>query len=130
MTARIDANTRATVRRRTAATAKAPAIEPLRLKKRAPVEDEDRIALFEIDGEPYTMPAVIDTPRALALEIQMLGIDTERRKALFLIQQLCGMDAYRALMAEGSFTLGDLLALGQILSDHAFGQLEEDGEGN
>jgi hypothetical protein len=124
MTARVNANP--SRRRQTPASVDEPApFEPLRLKKRAPVEEEPRVVLFEVDGEPYTMLAVVDAGRALILEVMLLGVETERRKALILLQQLCGMDAYRALVSDADFTIEQLLTLGQILSDHAFGPLEE-----
>jgi hypothetical protein len=121
MTAQVRATARRAVR---SANGAVTSFEPLRFGKRA--TDEERIVLFEIDGTPYTMPAVVDTGTALTLEIQLLGVETERRKALFLIQQLCGMDAYRALVNDSTFTIGDLLKLGQILAEHAFGSLEEE----
>ncbi|MFE9125009.1 hypothetical protein ACFYOF_06235 [Streptomyces sp. NPDC007148] len=90
------------------------------------VEDEDRVALFSIDGEVYTVPRRV--PQGIALEFLRIGREHgEQVAAVRLLERLLGPEAYSAL--EQCPTLDDqqmqkILDMAQKI---AFGKAEVKG---
>jgi hypothetical protein len=69
------------------------------------IEDEERVPLFSIDGEVYTVPKTV--PQGFALEFVRLGREYgETVAAVRLLERLLGKEAYAAL--EQCPTLDDV----------------------
>jgi hypothetical protein len=98
---------------------------PMSFAKREDAE-VDRIPLFEVDGVEYTVPAVVPTGTALALLLNTQGLSEARRGAV-LIEALAGNAALNALLGQAEMTDADWHKLITIVSEHAFGRLEEPG---
>lgn len=102
------------------------ALAPVQLKSRT--RQVERVALFSVDDTVYTMPAIVELGDALKLLALLRLQSDEHLKTLFLLRNLCGDEAGAALMDDSTMTKGEWSAIGDILREHAFGQLEEEGE--
>lgn len=123
MTAKVNAGAGG---KRAAAGVKGAAFAPLSFAKRDPDAVADRIALFEIDGVEYTVPAVVPTGESLRLLVNTNGLNESMRGA-YLLETLAGHEALNALLGQAEMTDDDWHKLIGRLSRHAFGDLEEPG---
>jgi hypothetical protein len=133
MTARVNAPAaarRGAARRSTAARAAEPTeFEPLRLERRDP--KQDRVQLFAVDDQWYTMPALVPLGEAMKIAALMDMQRNERGKQAVLLREVCGIDALAALYGEASFDGRQWNQLVDIVRTHALGQLEEvEAQGN
>ena len=129
----VNSGTTARPVRRAAGTAKVGggALTGLSFAKRPDPADAPRVTAFEIDGTPYTVPAVVETGAAMLLLLVVKAIDDPIRQGIELIRELAGQDALEALVNQASFTHDDWRKLIDSLWTHAFGPLEEvEGSGN
>jgi hypothetical protein len=117
----------AAARKRAAARPKPAADEEYELVElSSAIEDEERVALFSIDGEVFTVPKVV--PQGISLEFVRLGREYgESVAAVRLLERMLGPEAYTAL--EQCPTLDDkkmqkILDMAQKI---AFGKAEVKG---
>jgi hypothetical protein len=92
----------------------------------AETTEDDRIPLFSIDGQTYTIPARFDPIIALR------ALDMARRRGeeimfSWLLEEALGEEGYQALLGCSSVTPSQLQALMEKVSDQVMGALEEPG---
>lgn len=116
---------------RKAATTRSPqpvsrgALTGLSFTKRVEPEKAERVTVFDIDGTPYTVPAVVETADAMGLLLIVKDIEDPMTQGATLIRNLVGEEGFAALMTEASFSSADWRKLVDSLWEHAFGPLEE-----
>ncbi|MER7814548.1 hypothetical protein [Streptomyces sp. NPDC096153] len=124
-----------TARKRTPAKRAAPSqppegFEPVRLSsKQSEPKAEDRVVLFYVDDEPYTVPKRIGRNHGLRY------LRTARRQgepiaAQELLETLIGEDGYEALMNCDDLEDDQLDQIMNRLRDEALGAVEEEKQGN
>lgn len=85
----------------------------------------ERVPLFSIGDEVYTMLA--DPPLTLALEARNVGYERGDGYAeIFVMREMLGLDAYRALLANRSLKGAQLAAITARVSRRLFGVLERE----
>jgi hypothetical protein len=101
--------------------------EPVRLtsKSDAPA---DRVVLFYVDDEPYTIPKKISRGHGLRF-LQTMRKQGEALAAQELLEVLIGEDGYEALMNCDDLEDDDLDKIMNRLRDEALGAVEEETGG-
>jgi hypothetical protein len=90
--------------------------------------NEDREALFSIDGTTYTIP--VEVPGNLALQaIERTRYESETAVTAWIMEQVLGRDAYRALLDCPHVKPSQLKAITMICREKVMGDLEEEGKG-
>lgn len=121
-----------TTRRRT--TTKAPAVrnipsqqnfEPIRFVTKRPEdrEPEERVVLFSLDDQEFTIPRKFPVSLGLKVIRTMRKRGTEIGMAE-LLEEVIGEDAYEALVNYPDITNDDIARLMQIVNDLALGSLD------
>jgi hypothetical protein len=87
----------------------------------------ERIDVFEIDGETYSMPAEVNGGFALEA-MEVIGTRGEVAAMPWLLEKALGRKGYTALRNCPTLTAADLKAVTRIVQDHVMGQLEELGK--
>jgi hypothetical protein len=127
------ANARTATRTATARRAKpapAPAVEedagyePVRLTSK-PETEKDRVVLFYVDGEPYSIPKKIGRNYGLRY-LQTARKQGEALAAQELLEVLIGEDGYQALMDCDGLEDEALEQIMDQLRDGALGAVEEE----
>lgn len=90
-------------------------------------ENDERIVLFKLDGEEYSIPK---KPRAnMALKyLRLTREHGERRAGAFLLEDLLGTENYEALMNYDDLTQEQLEHVMEIAQMHVLGEIEEAGK--
>lgn len=89
---------------------------------------DERIPLFSIDGQEYTMPAEIGAELALAAIDRLRTMPAEAVEA-WLLEEVVGSKAYRALLGCKGLKRHQLKAVMVAVREHVMGPLEEEGKG-
>ena len=95
----------------------------IKIDTKTPVSDE-RIDVFSIDDETYSMPKEINGQFAMQVLDQIRAEGSEATTA-FILKECIGSKGYRALMDCQTLTTGDLKAVIKIVSDHVLGAVED-----
>jgi hypothetical protein len=126
------ANARTATRKRTAPVKKttAPAdvaegFEPVRLTSKSATE-EDRVVLFYVDDEAYSVPKKIGRNHGLRY-LRTARRQGEAFAAQELLEVLIGEDGYEALMNCDDLGDDDLDRIMDRLRDEALGAVEDEG---
>jgi hypothetical protein len=101
--------------------------EPIRIAADGDVEEEERVPLFYIGDEPYTIPKTI--PKGVALQYlrHAANVGHELATAPLLIRVL-GEKAYMALEESRALTGEQLEAIVDIIVKQALGEQEKGGK--
>lgn len=90
-----------------------------------PEQEPERVAVFKIGDEVYTM--LKDPPLTLALEARDVGYERGAGYAeIFVMREMLGLDAYRALLASRSLKGAQLNAVTERVTKRLFGVLEKE----
>lgn len=85
----------------------------------------ERVALFKIGGEVYTM--LKDPPLTLALQARNVGFERgEGYAEIFVMREMLGEGAYRALLGNSSLKGRQLEAITKRVTTTLFGVLERE----
>lgn len=117
-----------TVARRPATLAAAtPSFEPIRIPANDEVPEE-RVPIFYIGEEEYTVPASI--PAGVALEyLRISAAAGSDAAAGVILTRVLGEEAYTALEQARGLTGEQLMQIVQLVVDRAMGSLESEKEG-
>jgi len=97
--------------------------EPIRLSTKPPEGADERVTLFYIDEQAYTIPK---RPRAnIALQyLDRVREEGTEQGAAWLLHNMLGEDAYDALMGYEYLTPEQLSAIVELCQRHTVGKLE------
>jgi hypothetical protein len=117
---------RAATKPKAAPTAVAEDFEPVRLssKSEAPI---DRIVLFYVDDEEYSIPKRVGRNHGLRF-LQTMRKQGEALAAQELLEVLIGADGYAALMGCDDLEDEQLDQIMNRLRDMALGEVEDEGK--
>jgi len=125
----------ATANRRTTAVARRPAstlasaepgFEPIRIPANEDIPD-DRIPIFYIGDQEYSVPAVI--PAGVALEyLRVAAAAGPDAASGVILTRVLGEEAYMALEQARGLTGEQLQQIVQLVVDRAMGAMESEGE--
>ncbi|MFJ8935353.1 hypothetical protein ACIRL0_06490 [Streptomyces sp. NPDC102365] len=100
--------------------------EPLRFSSKAPTEE--RVPIFYVDDDEYTIPKFIS--RSFSLGVMERARDVGMEIAVTeAMEELLGDDGYKALLNCPSISDEDWDAFQTIFRDLVFGKPEEQGKG-
>ncbi|KND38485.1 hypothetical protein [Streptomyces acidiscabies] len=100
--------------------------EPLRFSSKAPTEE--RVVLFYIDDEPYTIPKFIS--KSLGFKAMHRARDVGMEIAVTeAMEELLGQEGYQALLGCPSISDEDWTQFQTTFRDLVFGKPEEQGKG-
>jgi hypothetical protein len=125
--ARTAVKKRTPVKKTTAPPAVAEDFEPVRLSS-TPAAPEDRVVLFYVDDEPYSVPKKIGRNHGLRY-LRTVRKQGEALAAQELLEVLIGEDGYNALMNCDDLNDDDLDRIMDRLRDEALGAVEDEDEG-
>lgn len=89
--------------------------------------EPDRIPIFSIDGKQYTMPAVVK-PYVGIRYLWMLRQDGAEFAAAWLLEQVLGVEGFKALANYEQLTDAQYNQIASIIRDHTMGTLEGSGK--
>jgi hypothetical protein len=100
--------------------------EPLRFSSKAPTEE--RVPIFYIDDDEYTIPKFISKSFSLGVmdRAREVGMEIAVTEAM---EELLGEDGYQALLKCPSISDDDWTQFQTIFRDLVFGKPEEQGKG-
>lgn len=99
-------------------------ITPVKIVTEDEPEEAERIDVFSIDGEMYSMPAEIDGHFALEVleQIRTSGVESV---VAWMVEEAVGSKGYRALRNCQTLKTSDLKAVINIVQDHVLGAVED-----
>lgn len=120
------ATPRKTTARKTAAARPEPGFEPLRFSSKAPTEE--RVPIFYIDDDEYTIPKFISKSYAMNVmdRAREVGMEIAVTEAM---EELLGEEGYQALLKCPSISDEDWEKFQTIFRDLVFGPPEKQGKG-
>jgi hypothetical protein len=86
-------------------------------------DEPEPIPVFAIDGETYTMPAVISASFALEV-LDRMRTDGEMAVTGWMLEEVLGTEAYEALKGCKGLNTDQLKAIMDHVSEHVMGALE------
>jgi hypothetical protein len=90
-------------------------------------EDAERIPVFSIDDTVYTMPAEVK-PHVGLRYLWMLKTDGADYAGAWLMEQVLGVDGFKALAGYEPLTKEQFKAIQIIIRDHTLGSVEGEGK--
>ena len=90
---------------------------------KTPISDE-RIPVFSIDGEEYSMPAEINGHFALEV-LEQIRAQGAESVASWMLEEAIGSKGYRALRGCETLTTADLKTVMKVVTDHVLGAVED-----
>lgn len=95
----------------------------IKIDTAAPVSEE-RIDVFSIDGETYSMPQEINGHFAIAV-LEQIRVSGAESVVSWMLEEAIGSKGYRALRNCETLKTADLKAVIKVVSDHVLGAVEE-----
>lgn len=123
---RVAAKKRTTPKPKTTPTVAAEDFEPVRLSSTSTVP-ADRIVLFYVDDEEYSIPKKVGRNHGLRF-LQTMRKQGEALAAQELLEVLIGEDGYKALMNCDDLEDEQLDQIMNRLRDMALGEVEDEGK--
>ena len=100
----------------------------IQLDSKALVEPEaERIPVFSIDDKVYTMPAEVK-PHVGLRYLWMLKQDGADHAGAWLMEQVLGVDGFKALAEYEPLTKQQFVGIQTIIRDHTLGSVESGGK--